>query len=542
MSDQRPVPGGKDWWREAVFYQIYPRSFCDSNGDGVGDLRGIAAKLPYIADLGVDAIWISPFYRSPMKDFGYDISDYCDVDPLFGSLADFDALLAAAHALGLRVIIDQVWSHTARVHPWFEDSAASREGPKADWYVWADAKPDGTPPNNWLASFGGPSWTWHPRRRQYYLHNFLSDQPDLNFWNPDVRAAILDVARFWLDRGVDGFRLDVINYIFHDRDLRDNPPAGGRIPALATRMQSHVFDRSRPEALDFLAELRALVDSYGARVTMGETVDAAALERQREYTETDRRLHTAYSFFLLTARSGTPELFRSALEGWQDGAGWPSWSLGNHDVPRFPTRLAAGRGSDAVKALLAVLLSMRGTPILYQGDELGLPQSQLAFADLQDPFAINAWDGDAGRDGARTPMPWTARPDAGFSSAKPWLPIDPAHLPLAVTEQAGVAGSVHDFVAAFLRMRRATPALRRGSLELVESPPGTLAFVRTDGAQSLLCLFELAGAPTSLGLAIEGRVHWSTSDAAPSADLAPHEVRLVALDAAIAKGLRRLGP
>jgi alpha-glucosidase len=247
-----------EWWRGAVIYQIYPRSFLDTNGDGVGDLAGVIAKLDYIAALGVDGIWLSPFYPSPMKDFGYDVSDYVGVDPLFGTLADFDALLAGAHARGLKVIIDQVWSHTSDKHSWFVESTSSRDNPKADWYVWADPKPDGTPPNNWLAVFGGASWTWSTTRRQYYLHNFLVEQPDLNLWRPEVRAAILDVARFWLDRGVDGFRLDVINFIVHDAELRDNPAAGlSATPAQVTQMQRHVFDRSRPEALGFIAELRA---------------------------------------------------------------------------------------------------------------------------------------------------------------------------------------------------------------------------------------------------------------------------------------------
>ncbi|MEO8812191.1 MAG: alpha-amylase family glycosyl hydrolase, partial [Caulobacteraceae bacterium] len=273
------------WWRGAVIYQVYPRSFRDSDGDGVGDLRGIAGKLPYIASLGVDGIWLSPFFTSPMKDFGYDVSDYRGVDPLFGTLADFDDLLTKAHELGLKVIIDQVWSHTSNKHPWFIDSAASREADKADWYVWAEARADGSPPNNWQAVFGGPSWTWEPRRRQYYLHNFLIEQPDLNYWNPAVQDAILDAGRFWLERGVDGFRLDVINFIFQDSQLRDNPAAPyGRPPATPTRFQLHLQDRSRPEALAFLGRLRTLMDSFPERMTVGEIVDEDPLARQQEYT------------------------------------------------------------------------------------------------------------------------------------------------------------------------------------------------------------------------------------------------------------------
>ena len=511
-----------DWWRGAVVYQIYPRSFLDTDGDGVGDLRGVLEKLDYIAGLGVDAIWLSPFFRSPMKDYGYDVSDYCDVDPMFGTLADFDAVLAGAHARGLRIIIDQVWSHTSDRHPWFLESASSRDSPKADWYVWADAKADGTPPNNWLASFGGPSWTWHPVRRRYYLHNFLASQPDLNFWNPAVQDAILAAARFWLDRGVDGFRLDVINYIFHDRSLRDNPPTPhNRPPAQATQFQAHVHDRSQPEALVFLGRLRALMDGYGARMTVGETVAEHALELQQEYTEGRDRLHTAYSFYLLTARAASPELFAHALTSWTGASGWPSWSLGNHDVARFPTRLTANGDPRAVKGLLALLLCLRGTAFLYQGDELGLPQAQVPFERLRDPFAIAAYTGDAGRDGARTPMPWrSGDANGGFSSAaETWLPTDPAHLPLAADVQDPDAESFLNFTRGFLTLRKTVPALRTGEATVLDAPPGVLAFERTLKNERLLCVFELSGQAAVFahpGIAVEGAVA-SFADAAVSA-------------------------
>jgi alpha-glucosidase len=485
------------WWKTAVVYQIYPRSFFDIDGDGVGDLKGIEAKLDYVASLGVDAIWLSPFFRSPMKDFGYDVSDYRDVDPLFGDLADFDALLAGVHARGLKLIIDQVWSHTSDRHPWFLESASSKDNPKADWYVWADAKPDGAPPNNWLASFGGPSWTWHPMRRQYYLHNFLTSQPDLNYWNPDVQDEILDIARFWLDRGVDGFRLDVINMIVHDRELRDNPVAHyGRPPATATQFQEHVFDRSRPEALAFVERLRAVMDSYdGDRMTVGETVATHALELQQEYTEGRHRLHTAYSFYLLSARSASPELFAQTLRAWAGASGWPAWSLGNHDVARFPTRLTEGADPRQVKGLLALLLCLRGGPYLYQGDELGLPQAHVPFDRLRDPFAIASYTGDAFRDGARTPMPWRGDdPNGGFSSAaETWLPTDPAHLPLAVSAQEANADSTLNFTRGFLDLRKTLPALRLGEAMVLDAPDGVLAFERAYGNDRVLCVFEMAG-------------------------------------------------
>ncbi|HEY3889069.1 MAG TPA: alpha-glucosidase family protein [Caulobacteraceae bacterium] len=490
------TPDRADWWKHAVFYQIYPRSFLDSNGDGIGDLAGIEAKLDYIAALGVDAIWLSPVFTSPMKDFGYDVSDYRGIDPIFGTLEDFDALLAGAHARGLKLIVDQVWSHTSDKHAWFIESASSADNQKADWYVWADAKPDGTAPNNWMAVFGGPSWTWHPRRRQYYLHNFLVEQPDLNFWNPAVQDAILDTARFWLDRGVDGFRLDVINFLFHDRALTDNPPAGLAGPAAqATDFQRHIHDRSQPQTLAFIARMRALLGSYGDRMTIGEVSDADMLGRQIEYTATAERLHTAYSFFLLTARDPTPALFADAMTAWAGAAGWPSWSLSNHDFVRFPTRMAHSGDPAQVKGLLALLLGLRGTPFLYQGDELGLPHARVPFERLRDPFAIAVYTGGSGRDGARTPMAWTSdAPNAGFSSAaETWLPVDPRHLPLAVAEQEGDPQSMLNFTRTVLALRRGSPALQAGEVRLLEAGPGVLAFERSLGGERVVCAFELAG-------------------------------------------------
>jgi alpha-glucosidase len=490
-----------EWWRGAVIYQIYPRSFLDTDGDGVGDLRGVVEKLDYVADLGVDGIWLSPFFRSPMKDFGYDVSDYCDIDPIFGTLADFDVLLAGAHDRGLKVIIDQVWSHSSDRHPWFVESASSRANPRSDWYVWAEAKADGTPPNNWQATFGGPSWTWNPRRRQYYLHDFLSEQPDLNYWNGEVQEAILEVARFWLDRGVDGFRLDVINHVFHDRLLRDNPVAQhASPPATTVEFQHHLYDKSRPEALAFLGRLRALTDGYDARMMVGEIFDSATLERQQEYTAPPDRLHTAYSFFLLGAPVATPALFAEALASWEKATGWPSWSLGNHDVERFPTRLATEGDRRRVNGLLAILLCLRGTVFLYQGDELGLPQANVPFERLQDPFAIAAYTGTSGRDGARTPMPWTTEGlSAGFSgSAETWLPIDPSHRALSAAAQEADPKSTLLFTRRLTALRRRWRALREGDALVRDMPPGVLGFERRLQGERLLCLFDLGGAGSDL--------------------------------------------
>jgi alpha-glucosidase len=496
-SDVTAIVGGQaaDWWRGAVIYQIYPRSFADSNGDGVGDLPGILAKLDYVASLGVDGVWLSPFFRSPMKDYGYDVSDYRDVDPLFGTLADFDAVLARAHALGLKVVIDQVWAHTSDQHPWFVESASSRDNPKADWYVWADAKADGSPPNNWQAVFGGPSWTWNARRRQYYGHDFLVEQPDLNYWQPAVRDEILAAAKFWLDRGVDGFRLDVINFIVHDPALTDNPVADYlRPPATATQYQKHIHDRSQPLALRFLGDLRALLDGYDAKMTVGEIVDEEPLVRQQEYTEPPNRLHTAYSFFLLSATKAPPALFAEALNAWNDAAGWPAWSLGNHDIERFATRLGGGDPAH-VRILMAVLVCLRGTIFLYQGEELGLPQAHVPFDRLRDPFAIAAYTGGSGRDGARTPIPWTAaNASAGFStSPDTWLPVDDAHRPLAVDRQESDPGSMLNFTRKLIALRRGSAALREGAATVVGAPEGVLAFEREAPGERLLCVFELSG-------------------------------------------------
>jgi len=486
------------WHRGATIYQIYPRSFRDANGDGVGDLKGVIEKLDYVAGLGVDAIWLSPFFRSPMADFGYDVSDYEDVDPIFGALADADALIEAAHARGLKVIIDQVYSHSSDQHAWFKASRASRDNAKAGWYVWADAKPDGSPPNNWQAMFGGPSWTWDARRRQYYLHNFLPTQPDLNVRNPAVQEALLDTARFWLKRGIDGLRLDVANFYVQDAALRDNPPLGlEEPPARPHQFQRHLHDRTQPETLDFIARLRALLDEHGA-FAVGEIEDEQPLAVQRAYTDGPTRLHTAYSFFLLRAACATPAVIKQALQGWDGAEGWPSWSFSNHDVIRMATRLADDDPA-RVKLMLSLLLSLRGTIFLYQGDELGLPHAAVPFERLQDPEAIAFWPDGIGRDGARTPMPWTRDANmAGFTeAADAWLPLDPRHRALAVDAQEGDAASVLAHARTMIGLRRGSDALRLGDFTVLEAPEHVLAFIRTAPGERLLCLFNLGEAPAA---------------------------------------------
>ncbi|MBK8908833.1 MAG: alpha-glucosidase C-terminal domain-containing protein [Rhodospirillales bacterium] len=491
-----------DWWRGAVIYQVYPRSFCDANGDGIGDLAGISEKLPYVADLGVDAVWISPFFTSPMKDFGYDVADYCGVDPLFGSLADFDRLLEDAHRLGLKVIIDQVYSHTSDAHPWFEESRSSRTNPKADWYVWADPKPDGTAPNNWLSVFGGPAWDWEPRRKQYYFHNFLKEQPDLNFHNNEVQTAVLDAARFWLDRGVDGFRMDVANFFCHDPQLRDNPPFPHPNPVKAYWLQRQVYNRSRPETLDFVARFRACLDRYAGAMAVAEIASDHPVATTAAYTDGPDRYHTAYSFVFLRQTSGVRHIRDSIEEMLAAAPGaWPSWAFSNHDVPRVVSRwgdganVAPAERAAFAKCLIAVLTCLRGTVFLYQGEELGLPQAFVPFERLQDPESRRFWPAYHARDGARTPMPWRCdAPHGGFSVAEPWLPLDPAHLALAVDRQQDDAGSVLAFTRRFLSWRREQPALITGDIHFLHVDDAVLAFERRLDRRRLLCAFNLSAA------------------------------------------------
>lgn len=487
------------WWRSGVFYQIYPRSFADSDGDGIGDLRGITAHLDYVAELGVDAIWLSPFQASPQDDFGYDVSDYRAVDPLFGTLADFDALLARAHALGLRVIMDQVISHSSDRHAWFTESRQDRSNPRADWYVWADPRPDGTPPNNWLSVFGGGAWQWEPRRMQYYLHNFLVSQPDLNLHNPEVLDAIEGELAFWLDRGVDGFRLDTANFYLHDPLLRDNPPrpdalrGTGDTPMTNPHAwQSHIYDRSRPENLHVLRRLRTLTDRYPERMMVGEIACDLGVRRIAEYCASPDLLHTGYSFDLLGPAFSAAHVRRSVEAFFAEpGEGWPAWALSNHDVMRVASRW--GDGSPAcVRLLLALLLTLPGTPFLYQGEELGLPQAEIAFEELRDPYGIAFWPAIKGRDGCRTPMPWTAAADAGFSTGKPWLPIPAAHRARAASAQAADPGSALAFTRAFLRLRRGHPALCGGCARFLDAPEPVLAFHR---APDTLIVLNLSATP-----------------------------------------------
>lgn len=513
-TTQSTLVADKDWWRGAVIYQIYPRSYQDSNGDGIGDLKGITARLQHIADLGADAIWISPFFTSPMKDFGYDVSNYVDVDPMFGSLTDFDGLIAEAHRLGIRVMIDLVMSHSSDQHPWFVESRSSRVNPKADWYVWADSKPDGTPPNNWLSIFGGSAWQWDPTRMQYYLHNFLTSQPDMNLHNPEVQDALLAATRFWLDRGVDGFRLDTINFYFHDKELRDNPPLAperrnaSTAPAVNPyNFQEHIYDKNRPENIAFLKRFRALLDEYPAIAAVGEVGDSQrGLEIVAEYTSGNDKMQMCYAFEFLAPEPLTPEVVRNTQNAFAAAApeGWACWAFSNHDVVRHISRWGSAvldREAYA-KMMSALLLTQRGSVCIYQGEELGLTEADIAFEDLQDPYGIQFWPEFKGRDGCRTPMVWDDHAtQAGFSTAqKTWLPIPVEHVLRAVNTQAGRDESVLEQYRRFLGFRRQHPAFAKGDITFHEAGAHALAYSRALGNEKLLCLFNMSPEPAAIAL------------------------------------------
>jgi alpha-glucosidase len=509
-AKQLPAKGrASPWWRGATIYQIYPRSFQDSNGDGIGDLPGITARLDYVSSLGVDAVWISPFFRSPMADFGYDISDYCDVDPIFGTLADFDRLVARAHELGLKVIVDQVLSHSSDQHAWFRESRMSRDNPKSDWYVWADAREDGTPPNNWLSIFGGVAWTWEPRRGQYYLHNFLRSQPDLNFHNPEVRRLAIDNMRFWLARGVDGLRLDAINFCFHDAQLRDNPARPRHLRKVSGVSagnpyghQWHRHNNTQPEMLPFLEEIRGLLDSYPGVVALGEISSDDSTATVAEYTQPGR-LHMAYSFELLSNDS-SPQHIRNTVESLRQRAplSWPCWTISNHDVERVVSRWgqSASHLPHFATQLTALICALRGSVCIFQGEELGLGEAEVPYESLRDPYGIAFWPAFKGRDGCRTPMPWDSNDRGGFSSAQPWLPVPPQHLALSVQAQERDSTSALQGFRRLLAWRRQQELLISGDIEFLAATGSVLAFRRFEGRNALLAAFNLSANPASISL------------------------------------------
>ena len=523
------------WWKNGIVYQIYPRSFQDSNGDGVGDLAGIVQRLPYVADLGVDALWISPIFPSPMADFGYDVSDYCGVDPLFGTLADIDALVAQAHRLGLKIILDFVPNHTSDQHPWFKESRSSRTNPKRDWYLWRDGKPDGSPPNNWVSNFGGSAWQWDASTGQHYYHAFLKEQPDLNWRNPDLKEAMHDVLRFWLDRGIDGFRVDVIWHLIKDAEFRDNPPNpayhSGR-PEIESLLQVHSTDQ--PEVHDVIAGMRQVVDSYEDRVLIGEIY--LPIERLVTYYGKDLSgAHLPFNFQLIQTAWNAHAIARlvNEYEAAIPEGGWPNWVLGNHDQPRIAARI--GSGQARVAAML--LLTLRGTPTMYYGDEIGLARVDIPPERVQDPWEKNEPGLGFNRDPERTPMQWDSSPTAGFSSHQPWLPLAASHTECNVGSLSQDSASILNLYRKLIALRKAQLALAVGNYSPIELPEPLLAFRRSRDGKDILVILNLGGEPRTAELrsiVTSGRILLSTyldgeRVVGPDVALRPNEGLVIAL-------------
>jgi len=513
---------GPPWWKGAAIYQVYVRSFCDSDGDGQGDFAGLLSKLDYIAALGVDGIWLSPIHPSPNRDWGYDVADYEGVHPDYGTLADFQKLTDAAHARGLKVILDEVLCHTSDEHAWF---AASRDGDaeKRDWYVWGDPKDDGTPPNNWLSVFGGAAWSYQPARRQYYHHKFLRQQPKLNWQNPAAREAALKVLDLWLTRGADGFRLDVANAFLHDPALTDNPAVplaerGFAEWSAAANLQRHWFDSNLEENKAVLDVIRRRVETFPGRVVFGEFSEE--FERSGCYLAPHKGLHSGYNFALLLA-SGPEEIAAhlKTLAMYPDH--WPAIAFSNHDVIRTVTRFGGDAAGDPAlaKMMLALLFTLRGSALLYQGEELGLPEVDLARNQLRDPVGDLYYPLFKGRDGCRTPMPWDgARPNLGFTSGTPWLPLGAAHAPLSVAAQECDPNSPLQFARAMLKARKAHPALRSGTLSLLDAPPPLLAFIREGEGERILCVFNFGDEKQSLEYAAGTALEFGSGETARDGD------------------------
>ena len=513
------------WWRDAVVYQIYPRSFQDTDGDGVGDLNGIASRLDYLAALPVDAIWISPVFPSPMLDFGYDISDYCGIDPLFGSLDDFDRLVAEAHRRGLKVLLDLVPSHTSDRHPWFVESRRSRDDPRRTWYVWSDPGPGGGPPNNWISEFGGPAWTWDETTGQYYLNLYLSEQPALNWRNPDVRAAMADVMRFWFRRGIDGFRVDAVEHLAPDAQLRDNPPnPHWREHEGPARSHVRTYTAHQPDGYRAAKEMRRVADEFADRVLLGEAYGTLD-EVVGYYGEALDGFHLPFNFELVSAPWDAEHIaaFAAAYETALPPGTWPTWVLGNHDRSRIASRVGVAQA----RVAMMLLLTLRGTPTIYQGDELGLTDAVIPPALVQDPWEKRVPGQGLGRDPVRTPMPWSEAPQAGFTSGRPWLPVSRETTVESLEQEPE---SMLHLTRRILSLRRAEPALHSGDYESVASGDEVFVFRRWHDGRSLTVALNLGGRERAVD--ISGQVLISTrpgrSDRPSDGCLLPDEGVIVA--------------
>ena len=483
------------WWQRGVVYQIYPRSFQDSDGDGTGDLRGIISRLDYFTWLGVDAIWVSPVYPSPMTDFGYDVSDYCDIDPLFGTLADMDALIAEAHLRGLKLILDYVPNHTSDQHPWFIESRRSRNSPKRDWYLWHNAASDGSPPNNWLSNFGGPGWTWDAASGQYYYHSFLPTQPDLNWRNPEVRAAMFDVLRFWLRRGVDGFRVDVMWMMIKDEQFRDNPPNPEYRPGSASHERLlPLYTADRPEVQDLVAAMRTVLEEFEDRVLIGELY--LPIDRLVAYYGQDGRgAHLPFNFQLLLMQKWNAQAVTDIVDRYHaalPSGGWPNWVLGNHDRSRIATRV----GSSQARVAALLLLTLRGTPTIYMGDELGMIDTPIPDAETQDPAEMREPGKALGRDPERTPFPWKPGPGAGFTTGRPWLRVG---LDTPLSEQRDDPTSMVSLYHSLLSLRRQNTGLAVGSISHIAADGQVLSYRRSgDHGTTFVILANTSDTPVTI--------------------------------------------
>ncbi|MCK0167319.1 alpha-amylase family glycosyl hydrolase [Jannaschia sp. S6380] len=492
-----------DWWRDTVIYQIYPRSYQDDDGDGVGDLQGIARRLDHLVELGIDAVWVSPIYPSPMADFGYDVADYTGIDPLFGTMDDFDTLLAAAHERGLKLILDFVPNHSSDAHPWFREARASRDNPKRDWYIWRDPGPEGEVPNNWQSSSGGSAWTWDATTEQYYLHTFLPEQPDLNWRNPDVRAAMLAAMRFWFEKGVDGFRLDVVYHCIKDEQFRDDPVNPDhddeRDPPFGAVIPTHSTDQ--PEVMPLVIEpMRALADEMGHRLLIGEIYLPHA-RLMRYYGEDGSGVQLPFNFALISAEWSAPALCElvTEYERLLPKDGWPNWVLGNHDQSRIATRIGPARAAMAAVLLLA---GLRGTPTIYYGEEIGMEDVEIPPDRIRDPWERNMPGKGEGRDPCRTPMRWSDRPNSGFcpQDVEPWLPMGDVAKGNTVDGQRGEDGSMLSLYRALLALRRSQAALHVGDYDTIAAQGDLLLIVRSAAGSRLAIVLNPSDASGAVEL------------------------------------------